>query len=802
MNVDDLPESILRTKDGKAMPLERMSIQGALRDYAAEITVEQHYRNPRSTNIEAVYTFPLPVGAVLLDLELQLGDRRLTGQVVEKKAAEARYEDAVTDGDTAVMIEVTGPGLYTLNFGNLMARETAVIRYRYALLLNWQGDRVRFILPTTIAPRYGNPAKAGLAPHQVPETSLLVEYPLDLRLSIQGRLADAEISCPSHMITKSRDEKGVSVVLGSPAVLDRDFVLTLRNSPENSACVFAREDGGKVLLASLRIPPLPKREEKPLRLKVVIDCSGSMAGMSIAQARKASLEILGQLRPGDRFNFTLFGSSVQHLWPDLVPAEARYISLAAKQLEELDANLGGTETAHALRAVYALGDKQAGALARFKNHDSQLDRKGVKEPAPQVLLITDGEVWEYKEIVKEAITSHHRVFTVGVGLSVAEGLVGELAKQTGGACELVSPQEGMTERILAQFHRLRQPRVTLKGIKLGQKPDWFTPLSKTMFAGDTVHVYAGISGEVPDTVSMGTADDEGNVTHVEAAVVTTDWRELPRMAAAARIASPKTAEQDKLQLALDYQLLTGQTNLLIVAERADKAENLPELAKVAHMLAAGWGGTGVIAEGISNCISSSADFSCSYELSSPIARSPRVRNSRSQKLSYIGVSDSYAIPAFLRKNTDFEEAPSTTVIFDAEGHITRTKLHGDTPRHFLANLLAGLPPDMQNPDVLPKAIEVLEDFGLPAEIATALRELSAEGWTERIIVAAFLMALTQIKSLAGEFPREFSRLIFAHWKRSGADQAMLDNIGKLIESALPSDWMFEMQVEEAVPADI
>ena len=41
---------------------------------------------------------------------------------------------ADTDGNSAVMLEETGPGLYTASIGNLMANETAVIRYRYPTL--------------------------------------------------------------------------------------------------------------------------------------------------------------------------------------------------------------------------------------------------------------------------------------------------------------------------------------------------------------------------------------------------------------------------------------------------------------------------------------------------------------------------------------------------------------------------------------------------------------------------------------------------------------------------------------------
>lgn len=797
MSSENLPEAILRTKDGSSMALEGVNIQGTLRGFAAEITVEQHYRNTRKNNIEAVYTFPLPIGAVLLDVELEIGERRLSGRVIEKKAAEERYEDAITSGDTALMIEVTGPGLYTLNLGNLLAGESAVIRYRYAMLLSWQGDRVRLVLPTTLAPRYGNPAKAGLAPHQVPETSLMVSYPLTLNLTVEGQLAEGEVSCPTHMITTTRSETRLSIKLGDSATLDRDFVLSMRGCQESAACVFDQPEREKVILASMRIPPLPKRDEKPLRLKVVIDCSGSMAGISIAQARKAALEILNQLRPGDLFNITLFGSSVRHFWADLVPAEARYITMAWKQLESLDANLGGTETGAALHAVYGLGQKRSKSL--FGSKARVLKEKGEDVGTgaqPQILLITDGQVWEFEEIIKEAVESNHRVFTVGVGFSAVEGLVGELAAKTGGACELVSPQEGMTERILSQFYRLRQPRMTLKGLKLGVTPRWFTPLSKAVFAGDTVHVYAGIDGDAPQSVSLGVVDAQGATIKVEAAIGASDWSELPRMAAAARIASPKATEEEKLQLALDHQLLTDQTNCLIVAERAEKAEDLPELAKVAHMLPAGWGGTG-------NTVMACVGLRTGTD-NLPMFSVSRSRRTRSEKLSLSSCVSSpmasYDIPAFLRKQTDdYEDQPALSVIFDSNGHIKVEESFSDSPQNFIANIYAGMP-GFQNTDKLPNTLEALEDFGLPTELATALRDISSEGWTERVIVAAFLMAMTQLKHLSAEFPREFSRLIFANWKRTGTNQLILDRVTTLIARSIATDWALDLGEESSVGA--
>jgi Ca-activated chloride channel family protein len=77
------------------------------------------------------------------------------------------------------------------------------------------------------------------------------------------------------------------------------------------------------------------------------------------------------------------------------------------------------------------------------------------------------------------------------------------------------------------------------------------------------------------------------------------------MGAAAQLASmsvglPKSVTPElealRLDLALRYQLVSEQTNLLLVHVRADgsKSEGLPAVAPVQHMQAAGWGGVGAV----------------------------------------------------------------------------------------------------------------------------------------------------------------------------------------------------------------
>lgn len=679
--------AILQDRKGGDVALQGVKVCGRLHGLMAEVEVEQSYANSQETNIEAIYTFPLPLGATLLGLEVEIAGKKLTGVVVEKKQAERHYEDAITDGNSAIMLEEAGPGLYTISLGNLMAGESAVIRYHYALLLSWQGDRLRFLLPTTIAPRYGDPQAAGLQPHQVPYATLNADYPLEISVTVEGELASATIASPSHQITVQPSDGGVMVRLSGKAYLDRDFILTIQSDTAQSSCVLTPAREKQVALASLRIPPISGAEELPLALKVVIDCSGSMLGISIDQARKAALEILTQLRPTDSFNLTRFGEECIHFSPTLVMASAKNVTEARNRLEMLDADMGGTEMEKALDSVFAIGDSENRAT---------------------VLLITDGEIHEHEKLVQRARHSGHRIFTVGVGNAVAETFLRTLASVTGGACELIAPQEGMSERVLSQFHRMRQPKLGELRIEWPDTPEWQTPLPDNVFAGDTVQVFAGFSQPVKGAVKLVVQ----GATEVTSTIVPANEAEIPRIAAARHM--QWASEDVGLQLALEYQLLSRWTNFLVVAKRADKAEDLPILNQVPQMLAAGWGGIGndicFSTPGYADDLLSVTEYVPDYLLTSEMC---------------------------------IDAVPST-------------------PTQFIANLENKYSTIKGQPK-LPKLISELYLVELDVDITQSLRELVSRGNNEAEVVASFLYALSQ-SDIGEKFSRSFKRAIHQHWK--------------------------------------
>ena len=286
MNNETKPSTFVGS-NGQTVALKSVHIDGRLDGLMLAVKVRQSYRNDSGKNLETVYTFPLAWGATLLGMKVELNGKRMQAAVLEKKQATEKYEKAIDEGDTPVMVEKSAGGLYTANLGNLMTGEEAVIEIEYAQLLHFEQGRIRVSIPTTIAPRFGDAHRQEkLAPHEIDSVDPLVEYPFTLKLDVCAQAAKANLSCPSHKVNIAAIDDGMSVRLEQGAMLDRDFILSLDGLEGQCFAVTAPDGEQHAVLASF-CPKLPAQEESPLLLKILVDCSGSMGGDSIAQARAA-----------------------------------------------------------------------------------------------------------------------------------------------------------------------------------------------------------------------------------------------------------------------------------------------------------------------------------------------------------------------------------------------------------------------------------------------------------------------------------------------------------------------------------
>lgn len=674
LQLDESFQATLRSASGEPLVLQHVAITGDLRGAIFDAHVRQTFINPSAEHLEAIYSFPLPWGAQLLGVEVKLNEQLLQGTVVEKSEAQESYEQTLADGNAAILLERGEDGNYVLNLGNLAPGERCVIDLHYGQLLQFEQGGLRLKIPTVIAPRFGDLLRdGGLQPHQVPETDLLTEYGFALSLTLHGALAQARVGSPSHPINVSRQSsKGsvgshthnaqsdsLTVTLGRDSFLDRDFVLVM-DQLEHCSIASVAPDYVKpehyVVTASfcpsftaLNTEGQPVVPE-PLSLKILVDCSGSMAGDSIQAARRALHALVDRLGKQDTFSLSKFGSEVEHRsrapWP---VTEATQLS-AQRWISSLNADMGGTELEPALTSTLALSSKDEGA----------------------VLLITDGHVSAVDAIIRRAKSSKQRIFVIGIGSSASEGLLKRLAQETKGACDFVAPGEAVEPAILRMFNRLRTPVVTNITIEWpeGSQPRDITALDSAAFEGDTLHVSAWFDRAPTGTVTLkaclagetrqqilGQADIHSEVnaeptksdTHTAGQALASTT--LSRLAAAKRL-SEDLPNDLHCTIALDYQLVSRSTSFLLKHIRAeqDRALAMPRLHKVKQMMPAGFASSADQVLFLRSSISSEVRYTDSMDMGVPsLLRNPRKSVELDLCQAHSELLEEAWVPPFLRR---------------------------------------------------------------------------------------------------------------------------------------------------------
>jgi Ca-activated chloride channel family protein len=98
-------------------------------------------------------------------------------------------------------------------------------------------------------------------------------------------------------------------------------------------------------MAALQVPAGRPRDS--VNVKLLVDCSGSMAGDSIVSACAALRSVVAGLREVDSVSLSRFGSSVLHAARAGVASDAGRAELR-RAIDGIEADMGGTEMEEAL----------------------------------------------------------------------------------------------------------------------------------------------------------------------------------------------------------------------------------------------------------------------------------------------------------------------------------------------------------------------------------------------------------------------------------------------------------------------
>ncbi len=476
MELKDVTQGSLLFKTGQAgryipAPMLKTDVKISVTGVIARTILTQEFINPSREKddwAEGIYVFPLPETAAVDHLRMKVGERTIEGQIKERAEAKKVYEQAKQEGKRASLVEQERPNIFTTSVANIAPGDRITVVIEYQETVRYDQGRFSLRFPMVVGPRYipGTPVVIEDQPRgngwsldtdRVPDASRItppVQHPnqgpinpVSLTIDLAAGFPLGRIESPYHEILTIAEPDGRQhVTLRKDRVpANRDFQLTWQPAQGQAptATVYRQEQGDSAYALLMVTPPSSDRPiaQLPRETIFVIDTSGSMAGISIEQAKAALLLALNRLTAQDRFNIIQFNNVTHVLFSQPQAVKTDTLKKAVHYVEQLKAN-GGTEILPALKMAL----KGAAPSTHLR----------------QVIFLTDGQVGNEDElfgIIREQL-HESRLFTIGIGSAPNSHFMRKAAEFGRGTFTHIGSTSEVKAQMDAIFQKLERPVLT------------------------------------------------------------------------------------------------------------------------------------------------------------------------------------------------------------------------------------------------------------------------------------------------------------------------------------------------------
>ena len=509
MRPDDLPGcGAMMTRIASReipLPLKHTAVQATVNGYIATVQVTQQFHNPYDGKIEAVYVFPLPDNAAVNSFIMAIGERRIRGIIRERDEAEKIYREARRQGHVASLLTQERPNIFTQSVANIEPGKAIDITIQYFNTLSYADGWYEFVFPMVVGPRY-NPAgfthgvgaaardSGGISGQKTEVTYLRPEersaHDISLQVNLETGVEIEETTCATHLVSLEKHGPGLATVRLNPSdsLPNKDFVLRFRlgGSGVKSSWLGHRDARGGYFSLMLYPPQgLQQLARQPLEMVFVLDCSGSMHGAPLAQAKAAVQRALERLQPGDSFQVVSFSESAHTLGTSPLEATPANMRTGLDYVRRLNSE-GGTEMLQGIKA--ALEFPHDPTRLRF------------------VCFLTDGYIGNEEQILREVHRrlGDSRIFSFGVGSSPNRYLLNHLAKLGRGAAAYLGLQDDAAQVMDTFVERISHPALTDLAIHWdgADVSEVFPRQIPDLFAGRPVMLTGRFSGAGTHTVRI------------------------------------------------------------------------------------------------------------------------------------------------------------------------------------------------------------------------------------------------------------------------------------------------------------
>jgi Ca-activated chloride channel homolog len=437
------------------LPLLDTHVDAEITGFVADVEVRQVFSNPFSKPIEAVYLFPLPDNAAVDDMVMQVGDRRIVGEIHKRAEARQIYERAKDNGQTAALLDQERPNLFTQHVANILPGERIDITIHFVQTLQYQDEGYEWAFPMVVGPRYIPAEGTGTSRPQDDAARLSAPYAsshtgsrIALQLSLDAGVPIQSLRSPSHklLVQRTGDSFATVSIDQRDRIPNKDFVLrydVAGEAPDAALLTHRSGLGGYFLLMLQPQAPdfLSDDVVTPKEMVFVVDTSCSMSGFPLDKAKDAMRLAIAEMNPQDRFTVLDFNDSVSGLSPLPLPNTSHNRAMGKRFVDSFRGS-GGTQMLKGIKA--------------------SLDLPTDEDMLRTVLFMTDGYIGNEEKILA-AISERlgrSRLFSLGIGSSVNRFLLDRMSKMGRGQVQYLRPDEDATDAVQEFYERIRNPVMT------------------------------------------------------------------------------------------------------------------------------------------------------------------------------------------------------------------------------------------------------------------------------------------------------------------------------------------------------
>lgn len=444
-----------------ALPLKATSADVNIAGVIADVVVTQEYQNEGQSPLEAIYVFPGSTRAAVYGMQMTIGERTIVANIEKREEARQQYEEAKQQGKSASLLEQERPNVFQMNVANIMPGDVIVVELRYTELLVPTDGVYEFVYPGVVGPRYSNQPADQTGDEWVSNPYLHEgedsPFTFDIAVDLSAGLPIQQAVSPTHDVSIEYESKEfAAVTLAEDEKTNggnRDFILKYQlagGQIESGLLLYEGEDEN---FFTLMIQP-PKDVQPdhipPREYIFIIDISGSMRGFPLDISKTLMRDLLGNLRPDEKFNVLLFaGSSAVLSQNGSLAATDKNVQKAINFIDRQQGG-GGTEILQALQKALAL--PKAEGMSR------------------SVVMVTDGYVhveYEAFDLIREHLDDAN-MFAFGIGSSVNRFLIEGMARVGMGEPFILTdpqqaPAQADTFRRYIQSPVLTQVNLTIDG---------------------------------------------------------------------------------------------------------------------------------------------------------------------------------------------------------------------------------------------------------------------------------------------------------------------------------------------------